>query len=86
MDRTFVKEMLGSMTRFEMLTPELLSEAASEGLTYEELELSMSQLGLQIWDITNSHTIFIRINRPSLGMLHVSIGKTHFSNALVKND
>lgn len=48
MDRTFVKEMLGSMTRFEMLTPELLSEAASEGLTYEELEVSMSQLDLDI--------------------------------------
>ena len=48
MDRTFVKEMLGSMTRFEMLTPELLSEAASEGLTYKELESSMSQLGLDI--------------------------------------
>lgn len=48
MDRTFVKEMLGSMTHFELLTPALLAEAASEGLTYEELESSMSQLGLDI--------------------------------------
>ena len=48
MDRTFVKEMLGSMTRFEKLTPELLADTASEGLTYEELEESMSQLGLDI--------------------------------------
>ncbi len=48
MDRSFVKEMLGSMTRFEMLTPELLSEAASEGLNYKELEESMSKLGLDI--------------------------------------
>ena len=51
MDRTFVKEMLGSMTRFEKLTPELLADTASEGLTYEELEESMSQLGLDIGKI-----------------------------------
>lgn len=55
MDRTFVKEMLGSMTHFELLTPALLAEAASEGLTYEELELSMSQLGLDIKKILIDH-------------------------------
>ena len=71
MDRTFVKEMLGSMTRFEMLTPELLSEAANEGLTYEELELSMSQLGLDI------KKILIDPNKKYRQAYYVDFEKVH---------
>ena len=51
MDSTFTKDMLGSMTRFEPLTPELMNQMASEGLTYEELNESMIRLGLDIHKI-----------------------------------
>lgn len=51
MDRSFVKETLGSMTSFKQLTPELLSQIGSEGLTYDELKESMSNQGLDIQKI-----------------------------------
>lgn len=43
-----LKELRGSMTRFDALTPEIVSAQSEDGLTYEELKEVLSELGMDI--------------------------------------
>lgn len=47
-NETLYKEMRGVMTRFEPLTAENVAQAASDGLTYEELKIALEQRGLRM--------------------------------------
>lgn len=43
-----VKDIRGSMTRFDPLTPEIVAEQSEDGLTYDELKVALSDCGMDI--------------------------------------
>ena len=49
-----VKDVRGCMTRFDLLTPEIVASQSQDGLTYEELKHTLSECGMDInkWSLT----------------------------------
>ena len=45
---SLVKDVRGCMTRFDPLTPEIVSAQSDDGLTYDELKQTLAEYGMSI--------------------------------------
>lgn len=45
---SLVKDVRGCMTQFDPLTPEIVAEQSSDGLTYDELKIILERCGMCI--------------------------------------